>query len=143
MPIGVKGFQKGNTTGKLGGRPAGAKNRLPIIRDRVFKILSARLLSSAEVAKISTESLLKFAAGCLPKDLSLAINKPTEIQYISNVPRPAIDMQNNDLQQKALDAVVVSDSQNSELVDTNGDVDIEQGNQIGIIGSTSTNQDDV
>ena len=136
MPIGVKGFQSGNTIGKLGGRPAGAKNRLPIIRDRVFKILSARLLSSAEVAKISTESLLKFAAGCLPKDLSLAISRPTEIQYISNVPRPAIDVQNNDLQQNHPAIIVVSDTQNSEHVDTTADTETEQVDRSYIIGSS-------
>lgn len=84
----MPGFMPGNKLGT--GRPKGAKNQLPIIRDRVFNILSKRLVQKEEVGKISTEALLKFASGCLPKDMTLSLNKPPEINYISMVPRPEI-----------------------------------------------------
>jgi len=79
-------FQPGNTIGKKGGRPKGAKNILPRIRDRVFHEVYKRSLK-----EVSTETLLKFVAASLPKDMTLALSKPPEINYISNVPRPELE----------------------------------------------------
>jgi len=84
-------FQKGNTYGKLGGRPKNSKSLLPKIRDRVFNILSKRLLRKEEVDKISTEALLKFASNCLPKDMSLQVLRDPDITYVSNIPRPELE----------------------------------------------------
>jgi hypothetical protein len=95
MPIGLKGFQPGNTKtaewGKLGGRPKGAKNTLPIIRDKLFRILLRRITREKDLETVDTATLIKFASACLPKDMTLAVQRPAEINYISNVPRPEVD----------------------------------------------------
>jgi hypothetical protein len=40
---------------------------------------------------VDTATLIKFAAACLPKDMTLAVNTPPEITYISQVPRPSLE----------------------------------------------------
>ncbi len=81
-------FQPGNKFGK--GRPPGSKNTLWKIKDRLFRILLRRIVKDKDLDSVSTETLIKFASACLPKDFSLAVNRPPEINYISNVPRPEI-----------------------------------------------------
>jgi len=78
------------------GRPKGAKNTLPIIRDKLFRILLRRITSDKDLEGVDTATLIKFASACLPKDMSLAISKDPNIIYVSNVPRP--ELINNDLQ---------------------------------------------
>ena len=82
-------FQKGNKLGS--GRPKGAKNTLPIIRDKLFRILLRRITSDKDLEGVDTATLIKFASACLPKDMSLAITKDPVITYISNVPRPELN----------------------------------------------------
>lgn len=84
--LGKHKFAPGNRFGNLGGRPTGAKNILPKIRDRVFNEVYKRDLS-----KVSTEKLLQFVAATLPKDMTLAVSRPPEINYISQVPRPELE----------------------------------------------------
>jgi hypothetical protein len=103
----------GNTLGKKGGRPKGAKNILPKIRDRVFKEVYRR-----DLKVVSTETLLKFVAATLPKDMTLALSKPTEITYVSNTPRPELT-QNNEL--VPINKEVLEEANqavNAEVVDT-------------------------
>ena len=115
-------FCAGNTLGRSGGRPKGAKNTLPIIRDKLFRILLRRITSEKDLESVDTATLIKFASACLPKDMSLAITKDPVITYISNVPRP--ELQNNDLQQKYADDVVVSDIQKPLVVGVHVDTDV-------------------
>ena len=107
-------FKPGQEAGP--GRPKGSKNTLPIIRDKLFRILLRRITSNKDLESVDTATLIKFASACLPKDMSLAISKDPTITYISNVPRP--DMQNNDLQQKSVDVIDVSVPQVTQVVDT-------------------------
>jgi hypothetical protein len=79
-------FEKGNKLAQ--GRPKGSKNTLPIIRDKLFRILLRRITSDKDLEGVDTATLIKFASACLPKDMSLAISKDPTITYISNVPRP-------------------------------------------------------
>jgi hypothetical protein len=79
-------FEKGNKYGT--GRPKGARNTLPIIRDKLFRILLRRITSEKDLESVDTTTLIKFAAACLPKDMSLSVNRDPNITYISNVPRP-------------------------------------------------------
>ena len=79
-------FEKGNKLAS--GRPKGSKNTLPIIRDKLFRILLRRITSNKDLESVDTATLIKFASACLPKDMSLAISKDPTITYISNVPRP-------------------------------------------------------
>ena len=106
-------FEKGNKLAS--GRPKGSKNTLPIIRDKLFRILLRRITSNRDLESVDTATLIKFASACLPKDMSLAISKDPTITYISNVPRP--DMQNNDLQQKSVDVIDVSVPQLTQVID--------------------------
>ena len=73
------------------GRPKGAVNTLPIIRDQLFNILLKRIKVDKKLEKVDTATLIKFCQAALPKDLSLSVNRPAEINYISNVPRPEVD----------------------------------------------------
>jgi len=97
------------------GRPKGAKNTLPIIRDKLFRILLRRITSDKDLEGVDTATLVKFASACLPKDMSLSVNRDPTITYISNVPRP--DAQNNELQQKPENIIDVSVPQISQVVD--------------------------
>lgn len=87
-------FKPGNKYGK--GRPKSSKNNLPIIRDRLFRILLQRIVKDKDLDSVSTETLIKFAASVLPKDLSLSVLKDPQITYISNVPRPEIENKQGD-----------------------------------------------
>lgn len=87
-------FKPGNQYGK--GRPRGSKNTLPAIRDRLFRILLHRIVKDKDLDSVTTETLIKFASACLPKDMTLAVNKPPEINYFSNVPRPEIENKQGD-----------------------------------------------
>ena len=107
-------FEKGNKLSQ--GRPKGAKNTLPLIRDKLFSILLNRIKKDHKLETVDTATLIKFCQNCLPKDMSLAISKDPTITYISNVPRP--DMQNSELQQKPENIIDVSVSQLPQVVDT-------------------------
>ena len=72
------------------GRPKGAKNTLPIIRDKLFRILLRRITSEKDLESVDTATLIKFASACLPKDMSLSVTRDPVINYISHVPRPAV-----------------------------------------------------
>ena len=82
-------FKPGQQAGP--GRPKGSKNTLPIIRDKLFRILLRRITSNKDLESVDTATLIKFASACLPKDMSLAISKDPTITYISNVPRPEMN----------------------------------------------------
>ena len=112
-------FCAGNILGRTGGRPKGAKNTLPIIRDKLFRILLRRITSDKDLEAVDTATLIKFASACLPKDMSLAITKDPVINYISNVPRP--ELPNNDLQQLPDYAVDVTIPQVTQVVDVHVD----------------------
>jgi len=81
-------FAPGNKLSQ--GRPKGAKNTLPIIRDKLFRILLRRITSEKDLESVDTTTLIKFAAACLPKDMSLNVSRDPVITYISNVPRPEV-----------------------------------------------------
>ena len=110
-------FKPGQEAGP--GRPKGSKNTLPIIRDKLFRILLRRITSDKDLEGVDTATLIKFASACLPKDMSLAISKDPTITYISNVPRP--DMQNSELQQKSENVIDVSVPQLTQVVDIQQD----------------------
>jgi len=78
------GFQKGN---KLGGRPKGAKNLIPHIRERILNLLDKRL-SSKTLDDISTEALVRFASSVMPKEQRLTFDRI--IEYITTTSRPAL-----------------------------------------------------
>ena len=80
MPIGIKGFQKGNQAAK--GRVS-RKNLLPIIRDKVLRSLNARI---SELETVDVEELLAFARTIMPKDINM--NASPSITFITNCPRP-------------------------------------------------------
>ena len=82
-------FVKGHTI-RSGGRPKGSKNTLPIIRDKLFRILLRRITHEKDLETVDTATLIKFASACLPKDMTLAVQRPTDITYVSNTPRPEI-----------------------------------------------------
>ena len=103
------------------GRPKGSKNQLPRIRDKLFNLLLRRLARDRELESVDTSTLIKFCSACLPKDMSLSVNRQPDITYISNVPRP--ELQNNDLQQKSERDVDVSDSQKPLLIDIHTDTE--------------------
>jgi hypothetical protein len=107
-------FEKGNKLSQ--GRPKGAKNTLPLIRDKLFAILLQRIKNDKKLESVDTATLVKFVASSLPKDMSLAISKDPTITYISNVPRP--DVQNSELKQKSDNIIDVSVSQLPQVVDT-------------------------
>lgn len=107
-------FKPGQAPGP--GRPKGSKSTLPIIRDKLFRILLRRITSDKDLEGVDTATLIKFASACLPKDMSLAITKDPVINYISNVPRP--DIQNNELQQKSELINDVSVCQVTQVIDT-------------------------
>jgi hypothetical protein len=75
-----------------------------------------RISREKDLQTVDTATLIKFASACLPKDMSLSVSKTPDITYISNVPRP--ELQNNDLQQKSEIVVDVSDSQDTQVVDS-------------------------
>lgn len=87
-------FQKGHNLSQ--GRPKGAKNTLPKIRDKLFSILLTRIKDDKKLEGVDTATLIKFASACLPKDMSLSVNRDPNITYISNVPRPEVVNQNNE-----------------------------------------------
>lgn len=82
-------FEKGNKLGQ--GRPKGAKNTLPLIRDKLFGILLKRIQKDSKLESVDTSTLIKFVASSLPKDMSLSVTREPEITYISNVPRPELE----------------------------------------------------
>jgi len=110
-------FKPGQEAGP--GRPKGSKNTLPIIRDKLFRILLRRITSDKDLEGVDTATLIKFASACLPKDLSLAVSNDRVIEYHSNVPRP--DMQNSELQQKSENVIDVSVPQLTQVVDIQQD----------------------
>jgi hypothetical protein len=103
------------------GRPKGSKNTLPIIRDKLFRILLRRITSERDLESVDTTTLIKFAAACLPKDMSLSVNRDPQITYISNVPRPEVNNEylpiNNDEDNEDNAGV------NTEVVDTHKVID--------------------
>ena len=110
-------FKPGQVGGP--GRPKGAKNTLPIIRDKLFRILLRRITSEKDLESVDTATLIKFASACLPKDMSLSVTRDPVINYISHVPRPAVTNEyvpiNIEEEKKPTLAL------ESELVDTQGD----------------------
>ena len=106
-------FEKGNKLGS--GRPKGAKNTLPIIRDKLFRILLRRITSDKDLEGVDTATLIKFASACLPKDMSLSVNRDPSFTYISQTPRP--DVQNSELQQKGENVIDVSVPQLTQVID--------------------------
>jgi hypothetical protein len=80
--------------------------------------LLRRITSDKDLEGVDTATLIKFASACLPKDMSLSVNRDPTITYISNVPRPNVQI--SDLQQKSDKIVDVSVGQITQVVDNNG-----------------------
>ena len=110
-------FAPGNKLSQ--GRPKSSKNTLPIIRDKLFRILLRRITSNKDLESVDTATLIKFASACLPKDMSLAISKDPTITYISNVPRP--DPINEYVPIKIADNNDVNASVNTQVIDIHTD----------------------
>jgi hypothetical protein len=110
-------FKPGQEAGP--GRPKGSKNTLPIIRDKLFRILLRRITSNKDLESVDTATLIKFASACLPKDMSLAISKDPTITYISNVPRP--DLINEYQPIKITDNKEVNASVNTQVIEIHTD----------------------
>jgi len=109
-------FVKGDVNINRKGRPQKSKAMLPLLRDKLFALALKRMKRDPEMESLTNETLVRFIAANLPKDMSLAITKDPTITYISNVPRP--ELPNNDLQQLPANSVVVSDSQEPLVVDS-------------------------
>jgi hypothetical protein len=130
-------FVKGDKNINRKGAPQKGKAMLPLLRDKLFALALKRMKRDPEMESLTNETLVRFIAANLPKDLSLAVSNDRVIEYHSNVPRP--DMQNSELQQKTENIIDVSPSQSTQVNDTDIDSNIDQVNIPCIIGSRSTN----
>jgi len=81
-------FVKGDKNINRSGRPKGAKSTLPLLRDKLFALALRRMKRDPELQDVDNNTLIKFIAANLPRDMSLSLQRPQEINYISNVPRP-------------------------------------------------------
>jgi hypothetical protein len=50
-----------------------------------------RIVKDKDLEDVSTEALIKFVGSCLPKDMSLSVTRPTQVTYISNIPRAELE----------------------------------------------------
>jgi len=90
-------FQKGHKLAT--GRPKGSKNVLPIIREKVLNKLHKRI---NELDGVKVEELLDFAKSVMPKDLSIRI--APDVQYLSNTPRPEVEVIPEPVEVKLIEA---------------------------------------
>ena len=78
-------FKKGNKYGA--GRPLTMKHQMEVIRRRILRIVSRRIVREKDLETVSTTDLLKFVATIMPKETTLGV---APMKYISNIPREQI-----------------------------------------------------
>jgi len=83
-------FVKGDPNINRKGRPFKAKQTLPLLRDKLFALALRRMKKDPELQDVDNNTLIKFIAANLPRDMSLNVSRDPVINYISHVPRPAV-----------------------------------------------------
>lgn len=115
-------FVKGDVNINRKGRPQKGKALLPLLRDKLFALALKRMKRDPEMQDLSNETLVRFIAANLPRDMSLNVSRDPVINYISHVPRPAVTNEyvpiNIEEEKKPTLAL------ESELVDTQEDKEI-------------------